>query len=145
MAHREHGWRTDRQDLCPNEPAPAPLARAAERRPAPAGCHLADQGKSARTIAAHIGVSKDTVRRDLEAVREEAPADATPARGDAPPAPDPAREGAPPRCPAHPMARTSFPVLEDVRVPTGSRDQEVNSGLCRSLLHRQLLSSDIGA
>jgi hypothetical protein len=28
VAHREHGWRTERQDLCPNEPAPAPVARA---------------------------------------------------------------------------------------------------------------------
>jgi hypothetical protein len=30
VAHREHGRRTERQDLCPNEPAPAPLARATD-------------------------------------------------------------------------------------------------------------------
>ncbi|WP_137991241.1 helix-turn-helix domain-containing protein [Streptomyces vilmorinianum] len=40
--------------------------------------HLADQGKSARAIAAELGVGKDTVRRDLEALRQEAPADAPP-------------------------------------------------------------------
>lgn len=41
--------------------------------------HLADQGASLRDIAAAVGVSKDTVRRDLAVTRQHETAGATPA------------------------------------------------------------------
>ncbi|MEU3413759.1 helix-turn-helix domain-containing protein [Streptomyces sp. NPDC006658] len=45
--------------------------------------HLADQGKSLREIAGELGVSKDTVSRDLAAMRRDETPDATPDSGSA--------------------------------------------------------------
>ncbi|MFJ9917640.1 helix-turn-helix domain-containing protein [Actinacidiphila glaucinigra] len=52
--------------------------------------HLADQGMSARAIGAHLGISKDTVRRDLAATaqsgaRQDEPRQPCPLLGAAPP------------------------------------------------------------
>ncbi|RLL68153.1 DeoR family transcriptional regulator [Streptomyces sp. Z26] len=77
--------------------------------------HLAHTGMSQRAIAAQLGVSKDTVRRDLDALaRDGAPEDAPPAdagaRHDAPDAPDLAHPDAPPAPPAaHPARATDAP------------------------------------
>lgn len=72
---------------------------------------LATEGLSRRQIAARLGISKDTVRRDLSQAEQQSAADQAPdAPEDAPPA---APDDAPPAEPGAPAAAPSPTVAHD--------------------------------